>query len=645
MAHFVADVPIPNGKGIIVTNTDVSIDHLEFSGASVPAASGGNGAGIRYQGGNLVVTNCYFHDNQDGLLAGALPGGTITIDRTEFSQNGSGDGFTHDLYVGRIATLQVTNSYLHDAIVGHELKSRADTTIIQNNRIFDGSGTASYTIDLPEGGAATIENNIIQQGPNSQNQIIIDYAEEVAAPLANSQLLFQGNTIVNQRGSAIGVNNTTSTIDAQIIGNHFYGLSAAEIATGPNTQSGNDFLAALPALSTSHPWAASPWDQLVSGGPSADTLHGTTGRDLMIGGAGDDTINGGANADSMIGGTGDDTYIVDNIGDTVVENPNEGTDTVRSSVSYTLPANVENLILTGATGLSATGNGLDNMITGNSGNNVLIGGAGADTLDGGAGRDTASYAGSPSGVSVSLAAGTASGGDAQGDTLIRIENLTGSSFNDTLEGDAGNNVLKGGAGTNTVSYEHAAAGVTVSLAISVAQNTVGAGTDTLLQFKNLTGSAFDDVLTGSGVANVLDGGDGNDLINGGSGNDTLIGGNGNDTLIGGAGKDVLTGGSGADVFVFGPAVAASADTITDFVQGVDKLQITGTDYGGLPAGALAATNLVYGMAAVDPHAEFIFNAAAHTLRWDPDGTGAMAPITVATLTGVTTLAASDFVVV
>ena len=97
---------------------------------------------------------------------------------------------------------------------------------------------------------------------------------------------------------------------------------------------------------------------------------------------------------------------------------------------------------------------------------------------------------------MSLAAGTASGGDAQGDTLSNIENLTGSGFTDTLEGDGGNNVLNGGAGIDTVSYEHAGAAVAVSLAITAAQNTGGAGTDTLSGFENLTGSAFNDTLTG-----------------------------------------------------------------------------------------------------------------------------------------------------
>ena len=187
--------------------------------------------------------------------------------------------------------------------------------------------------------------------------------------------------------------------------------------------------------------------------------------------------------------------------------------------------------MTGAGNINGTGNALNNTITGNSGNNTLIGLGGADTLDGGAGNDTASYAASPAGVTVSLATGQASGGDAAGDILLNVENLTGSGFNDTLEGDSGNNVLAGGAGIDTVSYEHAAAGVTVSLAITTAQNTGGVGTDTLTGFENLTGSGFNDVLTGSSAANILMGLAGDDTLNGGAGADTLIGGTGNDLYI------------------------------------------------------------------------------------------------------------------
>src|SRR6185437_2826190 len=136
----------------------------------------------------------------------------------------------------------------------------------------------------------------------------------------------------------------------------------------------------------------------------------------------------------------------------VNETGGSGIDTVLSSNSFSLAdpkhaiGTIENLTLTGTANINATGNALDNVIIGNSGANVLTGGAGADTLDGGDGNDTASYASSPFGVTVSLATGTGSGGDAQGDTLSNIENLTGSKFNDTLEGNAGNNVLAGGLG-------------------------------------------------------------------------------------------------------------------------------------------------------------------------------------------------------
>jgi Ca2+-binding RTX toxin-like protein len=150
-------------------------------------------------------------------------------------------------------------------------------------------------------------------------------------------------------------------------------------------------------------------------------------------------------------------------------------------------------------GTTEWGTGKNNTIISTAGNDTLYGNAGADTLaglggadtvNGGEGRDTATYGASPTGVDVSLMTGLGSGGDAQGDTLINIENLTGSAFNDTLEGNGGNNVLVGGAGIDTLSYEHATSGVTVGLAITAAQNSGGAGTDTVSGFENLTGSAF-----------------------------------------------------------------------------------------------------------------------------------------------------------
>lgn len=256
---LVATRNIPNGKGILITDTDVSIQGFSFSGARVSNADGANGAGLRYQGGNLSIIDCYFVNNQDGLLSNPDPNGTITIRNSEFAANGAASGpsagYTHNLYVGAIASLDIENSYFHDAHVGHEIKSRALRTTINNTRIVDGpTGTASYSIDLPNGGIALISNDQIEQGPRSQNPIIISYGEEGNVPAGSSLTLYR-SLVENDlpSPSALAVRNATS-VAPQVVASRFYGLSAAQLSSLPVMLSANVMLTAEPPIATGHPW-------------------------------------------------------------------------------------------------------------------------------------------------------------------------------------------------------------------------------------------------------------------------------------------------------------------------------------------------------------------------------------------------------
>jgi Ca2+-binding RTX toxin-like protein len=267
----------------------------------------------------------------------------------------------------------------------------------------------------------------------------------------------------------------------------------------------------------------------------------------------------------MAGGAGNDVYAVDSGADVVTEAPGAGTDTVQATTTYTLPDNVENLVLAGNAAINGSGNGLANALTGNAGNNVLNGGAGVDT---------ASYANAAAGVSVSLASSTAQDTLGAGsDTLIAIEALIGSAFNDRLTGNAGANtlvgglgddVLDGGAGIDTASFANAAAGVSVDLGVTGPQATFGAGIDTLVAVENLSGSRFDDTLTGNGLNNLLFGGLGNDVLNGAGGVDTASYGGAAFAVVVDLAAGTAGGGAGSDLLANVENLAGSsfADTLT-----------------------------------------------------------------------------------
>lgn len=278
-------------------------------------------------------------------------------------------------------------------------------------------------------------------------------------------------------------------------------------------------------------------DFYVTGGGGNDTLRGNEFDDTISGSAGDDYLNGGEGADKMFGGLGSDLFIVDNVGDIVVEVPSPFSgdiDTVRSSVSFSAPVNVENIHLTGTADNDATGNSGDNNIYGNDGANRLNGGRGEDLIRGLDGDDT-----------------VISGNDIHDDVYI------------------------GGAGIDTLVFNIAGAttsGVIADLTRPVIMSSYGR--DKMYQFENLTGSNFSDVLRGDSEDNTLSGRIGNDVLKGASGADTING---------GLGKDIMFAGDDADrdVFVFSDVAdsgfGSSSDVIYEFDPTHDLIDLRRID--------------------------------------------------------------------
>jgi len=384
-------------------------------------------------------------------------------------------------------------------------------------------------------------------------------------------------------------------------------------------------------------------NDVLDGGDGNDTLEGNAGSDTLQGGNGNNSLDGGAENDSLTAGYGHDTLLGGDGNDTLTAGPGvntldggAGNDTanyagasagltitlapphtqVGNFETYDTLFSIENVI---GSNFNDTlgGNDLPNVLTGGGGTDFLVGlggndtlsggddndfqldgGLGNDIINGGAGLDTVIYFGAASGVTVNLATGQATGGFGN-DTLIAIESVNGSAYNDTLTGDAngnslsgeagndslaggaGDDFLYGGAGNDTVNGGNGTdmalfssfSGVTVDLRIAGAQVVGGGlGTDTLISIESLSGSNGNDALTGTTGNNTLNGVSGNDTLIGLAGLDTLSGGNGNDTLNGGGGNDVLAGGGGIDTAIFSGVRAAYSITRSGgqvFVSGPD----------------------------------------------------------------------------
>ena len=211
-------------KGLFtIAANNATIENMELSGAAISAGAGNNGAGIRHQGLNLTVRNCYFHDNQNGILGAPATAnmGQVLIENSEFANNGAGDGFTHNMYIGNYAQFTLRYSYSHAVKVGHLVKSRAYTSMILYNRITDEvGGTGSYEVDLPNGGTAYLIGNLIEQSAASQNPTIIAFGEEGTTGY-DDHLFVVNNTILNNLKSGTFVNDV-GTSPAALTNNIFW---------------------------------------------------------------------------------------------------------------------------------------------------------------------------------------------------------------------------------------------------------------------------------------------------------------------------------------------------------------------------------------------------------------------------------------
>ncbi|MFN6125836.1 MAG: DUF4347 domain-containing protein, partial [Dolichospermum sp.] len=554
---------------------------------------------------NLTLSTSTVAENQ---IIGTVVGNLSTTDPN------TSDTFTYSLVTGDGAT---DNSLF--TITNNQLKT---------NFVFDFEAKNSYSIRVrttDQGelffekqltiGVTDLNDNESFTTTAQQDIIDADYGEDTItstwANLQQNDTIKGGNgtdTLIITGGTAndlisIDTSNTTNQLD--IPGTTVFGFERFDLTSFTGTVS-------------------------FDGTTGNDWIKAGTGNDDLGGGNGNDTLNGGTGADLLIGGKGNDTYVVDNVGDVIAEVLNQGIDTVESSITWILRANLENLTLQGTTAINGTGNNLNNIITGNTaknvlngglGNDTLIGGAGADTMIGGAGNDfyyvdntadiitenanagtdsvfstAATYTHSTNVENLTLQGTIAINGT--GNTLNNI--ITGNTGNNILTGGLGNDTLIGGAGNDSYYVDNTADTITelvnqgTDIVFSTVTYTLTTNTENLtLQGTtaiNGTGNTLNNNITGNAADNVL---------TGGAGADTLIGGAGNDSYYVDNTADIITENlnEGTDTVYSSVTYTLTTNTENLTLQGTTAINATGNDLNNIITGNTGNNVLTGGLGA------------------------------------------------
>jgi trimeric autotransporter adhesin len=583
-----------NGTGNAQDNLIIgnSANNTLAGGAGNDTLDGGAGVDTLIGG---LGNDSYLVDNSADVLTEALNEGADTVSS---SANYTLGANLENLTLTGSAALNGTGNALANTLTGNAADNQLDGGVGADT-LAGGLGNDSYGVDnagdvvIEAGGAGidTVRSGISYTLGNNVENLSLTGTGAISGTGNTLDNLITGNTASNTLTGGAGNDILDGGLGADTLvggtGNDTYVVDNAGDAVSEAANAGTDSVSS----SVTYTLAANV-ENLGLSGAAATNGTGNALANVLTGNAANNVLDGGAGADSMLGGAGNDNYLVDNAGDMVTENAGEGIDSVSSSVTYSLSANLENLTLTGATAINGSGNDADNVLTGNGAVNTLNGGAGDDALNGGAGADkllggvgndsyvvdnasdvivenlgegvdsvtsSVTYTLAANLENLSLTGTTALNGigNAGNNTIVGNSGkniLTGNAGNDYLDGKGGTDTMSGGADNDTYVVDNTGDVVTESAGqgndgvISSVSYTLGGNVENL----TLSGTTAING-TGNTLANIMQGNDANNTLTAGAGDDTLTGGGGNDTLSGGAGNDI---------FVF--RAGSGADRVTDF---------------------------------------------------------------------------------